>query len=61
MGLVNGINSVRDDAKKEASELKEGINEIKNDAKKKAEGIRVGLNEIVCGIHVPNGCTLNLT
>jgi hypothetical protein len=46
--LVDGINSVRDDAKKKASELKEGIKEFKNDVKKETselkEEIRLGLN-----------------
>jgi hypothetical protein len=46
IGLVNGINSVRDDAKKEASELKEGINEVKNDAKKEADDARKEASEL---------------
>jgi hypothetical protein len=40
MGLVNGINSVSDAAKKEPSKLKEGLNEVKNNAKKEAGDAR---------------------
>jgi hypothetical protein len=46
--LVDGIYSVRNDAKKDASALKEGINEFKYDVKKEnselKEGITLGLN-----------------